>query len=142
MIFGKRIRELRKQKGISQADLAAALGVSTRTVQGYESGRRLPKKQETYQQIASHFGVSVDSLMSESEQFVTEAAARYGTRGATQAQALISEVSGLFSGGTLAEEDMDEMMRAIQDAYWIAKEKNRKYIPDGYRDPQKADSDA
>ena len=22
---------------------------------------------------------------------------------------------------------MDEMMKAIQDAYWIAKEKNRKY---------------
>lgn len=38
------------------------------------------------------------------------------------------EVTGLFAGGELDQDDMDEMMKAIQDAYWIAKEKNRKYV--------------
>ena len=31
------------------------------------------------------------------------------------------------------QEDMDAMMKAIQEAYWIAKEKNRKYVPKKYR---------
>ena len=39
----------------------------------------------------------------------------------------MQEVTGLFAGGELDQDDMDEMMKAIQDAYWIAKEKNRKY---------------
>ena len=52
----------------------------------------------------------------------------------TQAERLVKEVSGLYAGGELAEEDMDAMMKAIQEAYWIAKEKNRKYVPKKYRD--------
>lgn len=61
----------------------------------------------------------------------------YGSRGKQQAHALIAEVSGLFAGGDIAEEDMDEMMKAIQDAYWIAKENNRKYTPKKYSDKKK-----
>ena len=41
----------------------------------------------------------------------------------------MSQVNGLFAGGEMAEEDMDEMMLAIQEAYWLAKKKNRKYMP-------------
>ena len=44
----------------------------------------------------------------------------------------MSEVTGLFAGGEMAEEDMDVMMRAITEAYWIAKEKNKKYTPKRY----------
>ncbi len=32
---------------------------------------------------------------------------------------------------------MDEMMKAIQDAYWIAKERNKKYTPKEYSDKKK-----
>ena len=46
---------------------------------------------------------------------------------------LTEEVTGLFAGGEMAQEDMDVMMKAIQDAYWIAKEKNKKYTPKKYR---------
>ena len=30
-------------------------------------------------------------------------------------------------------EDIDENMRALQEAYWRAKEINRKYVPKKYR---------
>lgn len=38
--FGERITSLRKVHGITQAQLAEALGVSQQTVQAYEMGRR------------------------------------------------------------------------------------------------------
>ena len=56
-----------------------------------------------------------------------------GARGAKQAQRLTEELSGLFSGGELSQEDMDIMMKAIQDAYWIAKEKNQRFVPKKHR---------
>lgn len=41
--------------------------------------------------------------------------------------------AGLFAGGNIADEDLDVMMKALQDAYWIAKEKNKKFTPKKYR---------
>ena len=34
---------------------------------------------------------------------------------------------------------MDVMMQAIMDAYWLAKEKNKKYTPKKYRSKSKQD---
>lgn len=34
----------------------------------------------------------------------------------------------------MEEEDMDEVMQAIQEAYWEAKKKNRKHVNKKYQD--------
>ena len=44
-----------------------------------------------------------------------------------QAWNLVADVKALWAGGDMAEEDMDEIMRAMQEAYWEAKQNNRKY---------------
>ena len=129
MTFGERIRELRAGKGLTQPQLAKELNISLRTIKNYELGTSLPRTRQIYQRIADYFEVNIDYLLAEDEMFVLEASNKYGTRGKQQANALIAQVSGLFAGGEMDEADMDEMMKAIQDAYWIAKEKNRKYTP-------------
>ena len=133
MKFCEKIREARKNAGLKQDEFAKAIGVSLRTVSNYESGERYPKKRETYYKIAEVLKVDVNYLLTDDEEFLLEAEAKYGSKGARQAKALAAEVSGLFAGGDLADEDLDEMMRGIQEAYWIAKEKNKKYTPKKYR---------
>ena len=129
MKFSEKLRRARINAGLTQSQLASELGVSLRTVTNYETGDRYPKKRELYKKMADVLGVEVNYLLTEDEDFIADAGEKYGAKGARQAQELLSEVTGLFAGGCLAQEDMDEMMRAIQDAYWIAKEKNRKYSP-------------
>ncbi len=129
MKFSEKLRQARINAGLTQSQLASELGVSLRTVTNYETGDRYPKKRELYKRMAEVLGVEVNYLLTEDEDFIADAGEKYGAKGARQAQELLSEVTGLFAGGCLAQEDMDEMMRAIQDAYWIAKEKNRKYSP-------------
>ena len=46
----------------------------------------------------------------------------------------VNTITGLFAGGELSEEDRDEVAKAIQDAYWYAKERNKKYAPFRFRD--------
>lgn len=59
----RKIKELRKQHGHSQSDLAAILGVSLRTIQNYESGDvDVPRK--NLDKIAQHYNVSVAHLFS------------------------------------------------------------------------------
>lgn len=127
MNFSEKVRTLRREKGLSQTALSQKIGVTTRTIQSYEAGKSYPKRRELYQLLADALDTDVNYLMTENEAFITQAHMVYGEKGAAQAKDLVTEISGLFAGGQMADEDMDEMMRAIQEAYWIAKENNRKF---------------
>ena len=52
MKFGEKLRELRKQKHLSQTELGAAVGVSLRTLRGWEVEGRYPKQRELYAKLA------------------------------------------------------------------------------------------
>jgi putative transcriptional regulator len=56
-----RVRAQRTQKGLSQAELAAALGVSRQTVISVENDRYLPSLPLAFH-IARFFGLTVDKM--------------------------------------------------------------------------------
>ena len=57
-----KLKELRKTKGISQDEVANALGITLRTYQNYEYGQREPNI-EMINKIADFFGVTTDYLL-------------------------------------------------------------------------------
>lgn len=133
MKFGEKLRKLRAEKNVSQEDIAKEIGVSRRTYIGYEQEGRYPKKREVYSSLATAFNVDVNYLLTEDEEFVSEAASKYGSRGKRQAEELVAELSGMFAGGELSDSDKDAVMIALQKAYFDAKEENKKYTPKKYR---------
>ena len=78
----------------------------------------------------------LSSLMDENAEFTIQASEKYGSRGRRQAEKLVKDVEALYAGGELEERDMDAMMRALQDAYWRAKEINRTFVPKKYREEE------
>lgn len=62
MGFGKKLRKLRIEKGLTQADLAATLSLGESTISFYESNKRQPDY-ETLTKIADFFKVSTDYLL-------------------------------------------------------------------------------
>lgn len=133
MTFGEKVRKAREAAGLSQGKLAEKTGISLRTIQNYETAGKLPKKREYYELLADALNLELDVLLDENAEFVLKATEEYGSRGSEQAQRLLEEVTGMFAGGELEEEDKDAFLKAIQDAYWIAKEKNKRHIPHKYR---------
>lgn len=134
MKFGEKLKEKRLEAGLTQKELSQKVGIALRTVINYESGSRYPKKREVYKKLADLFSVDVNYFLTEDEEFILDASRQYGPRGARQAQELVEELTGLFAGGKIAPEDMEEMVHAIQEAYWIAKQNNKKYTPKKYRE--------
>ena len=66
MEFNEKLQELRKQKGLTQEELAEALYVSRTAVSKWESGRGYPNI-ESLKAIAAFFSVTIDELLSGSE---------------------------------------------------------------------------
>ncbi len=132
MKFNDRLKGFREEKGLTQVQLSDRTGISVRMIQKYEAGKARPRL-DAAEKIAKALNISADELLGNADMLVAQAAEKYGARGARQAQQLTDEVTGLFAGGDMAEEDMELMMKAIQDAYWIAKEKNKKYTPKKHR---------
>lgn len=141
MSFPDRLREKRLQLNLSQAELAALVGVSTRSIQNYELGSRRPQHIETVQKLAAALHTSVEALMGSSDLYVLNAQSRGGTAAARDIAELVEEVTGLFAGGHLDDEALDGAMKALNEAYWIAKEKNKKYAPKKRRKSSAASRD-
>lgn len=59
--FAKRLDELRKEKGITQKELARSINVTTQAISSYCSGRTKPSY-DVAAQIAQFFNVSLDWL--------------------------------------------------------------------------------
>jgi transcriptional regulator with XRE-family HTH domain len=62
-MFKDKLKQLRLDKGVTQSDIAKAIGVSPATIGNYEQGTREPRRIETLEKIAEYFGVSVECLM-------------------------------------------------------------------------------
>lgn len=63
MEFNEKLQELRKNKGLTQEELAEALYVSRTAISKWESGRGYPNI-DSLKEISNYFSVSIDDLLS------------------------------------------------------------------------------
>ena len=132
MGFKERLKEKRSEARLTQTELAKKVGVSDRTIQNYELGTRRPQNMEVAQKLAEALNTSVDSLLGTSGILVVQAQEKGGAKAARDIDVMVSDVTAAFAGGRLDDEALDGAMQALTKAYWIAKEKNKKYTPKKY----------
>lgn len=66
-MFGRRLKELRLEKKINQAELGEIIGISPSTVGMYEREQRFPDK-DILSKIADYFEISVDYLLGRTDE--------------------------------------------------------------------------
>ena len=120
MTFAEKIKTLRKAAGLSQEELAEKVGVSARTVRGWEAV----------------LDCDISYIMTDTESFITAASEDYGSRGERQARAILNQAAVLFAGGDLSDEDQIAFLNEIQDLYLDSKKKAGKFTPRKYRKDQ------
>ena len=96
-MFGKRIKELRVEKKLTQSEFAEILSKSPSAIGMYEREKREPDT-ETLQQIADYFEVTTDYLLGRTNQKYFRA----------------NETISFHSKGKLSDEDM-KMVRDLID---------------------------
>lgn len=103
--FGERMRLLRAQKGVSQKEMAAALGVSPAYLSALEHGRRGMPSWPLIQKIVGYFNViwddaeELERLAALSHPRVTVDTAGLSPRATLLANRLAERIGGLSEAG-------------------------------------------
>ncbi len=127
MAFANKLRDLREVKNLTQEELANMCDVSLKTISRYESGQSKPRYRKTYDALAKALDTSHDYLVTDEEDFILSARERYGNSAARDAEEMVQGIIGLMAGGDLPEKDKKAILDAISEAYYIAKNENKKY---------------
>lgn len=106
MTIGENIRSLRESRGLTQAQVGDAVGVSDKAVSAWETGKREPRI-GTVEKLAEFLGVAVSALLcsegcstalaSDFEKFMVEA---YRRMDAAQRAFLRAALVGTLTGRT------------------------------------------
>ena len=122
MSFKDKLKEKRLEANLTQVQLAEKVSVT-----------RKPTKLDIVEKLAKALNTTPEYLLGQNGLLVVAAHEQGGSKAARDIDELVSEVTGMFAGGRLSDEALDGAMKALNDAYWIAKEKNKKYTPKKYR---------
>lgn len=136
------LRELRTQKGLTQAELSKALQVSASSIGMYEQGRREPDN-ETLGRIANFFHVSTDYLLGRTDEPHTTVKGAPSS-GLTQKEEreieqdledmINSMASAAYESDNGEQEDIEALQATLRAAMIQAKRiAKKKYTPRKYR---------
>ncbi len=67
MLLKERLKELRREKGETQVQVAVAVGIVEQHYQKFEGGVNLPNLENAWK-LADHFGVSIDYLVGRTDE--------------------------------------------------------------------------
>ena len=99
MTTGKRIRLLRRSKGVTQTELGQAIGVGKTTISNYETGYSSPDT-ETLSKMAQYFNVTTDYLLGREP----------------RGQMMLQEARFPYLADDLPNLDLDEYLMDIREA--------------------------
>lgn len=114
----KRLKELRLQKGLTQQQVANAIGKTYQAYSYYENGKRDPDT-ETLKLLADFFNVSTDYLLETPQSVENKKIPK-------DLKKILEDEEVTLNGRMLSEDEKEQMLRIVEALYWDAKEKNKR----------------
>lgn len=127
-LTGKRLRELREAKGLSQNEVAKLLGISRTAYVKYETGESRPVRK--IKELSQLFNVSTDYILANNEP-----ATPHAEKMPKDLNKFLEQTEIVFNGDTynLNDEEKAMIMKSLEVAFYAAKQANKRKKDD----PQK-----
>lgn len=134
---GKRLRELRKAKKLTQAELGKIINVTKVSISGYESGDRTPDT-DNLRRLADYFGVTSDYLLGRTnDPDLTAVDEKDIAKRIAKMRKDLEEGTGEdglnFMGEPMSEDAKESLLEALEYAERQATRINKKYAPNKYK---------
>ena len=127
MSIGKKIKQLRENKGLSQKELTDSLGVTQQAIDAWERSITNPRK-KSIDKLSSFFNVNGGFFFEDDIQNKTpsnEMIIKKENKPKDLIKLLEKEEYTL-NGVLVNQEDKEKLKRIIEAAFWDAKEKNKR----------------
>jgi transcriptional regulator with XRE-family HTH domain len=138
-MLGDKIKNLRKEKGVTQQELANAVEVVQSTIGMIESGKKTGSP-KTLKKIADFFDVTVDYLLANNEIKENVELSKKAERDiAKDLERTLNELENsqdalMFSGEPLDDETRELLRISLENSMRLAKQiAKKKYTPKKYR---------
>lgn len=138
MSLGSRIKKIRQEKQLTQAEFGKLLNLSESTISLYESGKRQPEY-DTLIKIAELFDVSIDYLLGRTDVSTNPKLTRRDEREIEkileETRKKLENAEGLmFFGEPASPEAIQSILDSMRIGMEIAKQRNKeKYTPKKYK---------
>ena len=140
MTLGERIKLRRKELGLTQVQLGEMVHKSSQVISNWERGYTTAMSPEDLQNIAQALNVNITALMgdptppapqkssslSERDRTANGGPAHASAREMLQLEKILAEPNLTYNGVVLGEQDIEKINRALELAFWDAKEKNKR----------------
>lgn len=130
------LKKLREKKGITQQELVKISGVGQGTIGDIERGKIKKSRLETLEKIAKALKLDKEEREELFSVLVPKDISvkilknplykELDSRGRMQFKEIIEQSSLMFNDENISEEDKQKVLLAIQDAFYDAKQKNKK----------------
>ena len=130
------LKKLREKKGITQQELVKISWVGQGTIGDIERGKIKKSRLETLEKIAKALKLDEEEREELFSVLVPKDISvkilknplykELDSRGRMQFKEIVEQSSLMFNDETISEEDKEKVLMAIQSAFFIAKEKNKK----------------
>lgn len=110
--LGRRIQKLRKQKNLTQQELATVIGISRGSLSMIEIDKREPDNQ-TLKKFADFFNVSTDYLLGRTD----DPSYQTDELSEKELEEIIKKEGIMFDGIPLDEEDKEDIMEVMKIAW-------------------------
>lgn len=129
MSMGDKIRQIRKRFALTQAELAAKLGISASAVGMYEQNRREPDS-KVLNKLCEIFGISGDYFIGGSEKWHADGTMEVSEVFDEFTRRLTMQEGLMFDGVPLNNEDRRKIIEAIQVVAAIARQQHKSLSED------------
>lgn len=130
------LKKLREKKGITQQELVKISGVGQGTIGDIERGKIKKSRLETLEKIAKALKLDEEEREELFSVLVPKDISvkilknplykELDSRGRMQFREIVEQSSLMFNDENISEEDKQKVLLAIQDAFYDAKQKNKK----------------
>ena len=130
------LKKLREKKGITQQELVKLSGVGQGTIGDIERGKIKKSRLETLEKIAKALKLDEEEREELFSVLVPKDISvkilknplykELDSRGRMQFKEIVEQSSLMFNDENISEEDKQKVLLAIQDAFYDAKQKNKK----------------
>lgn len=125
-VFARNLSNLLQSADKTQAELAAYVHVAPPTITDWKKGRKMPRM-DRIEKIAKFFHVSTDLLLGNERDRTQNGGPAHATaREMRQLEKVLTEPGLTYNGVVLTDDDRQKISKALELAFWDAKEKNKR----------------